>query len=43
MQLDAEAKISGVERDRRLDVIDYVTHADRSHRSPFFSDEALPQ
>jgi hypothetical protein len=43
VQLNAKAEVPGVEGDRLLNVIDYATHADRSHRSPFFSDEALPQ
>src|SRR5215218_566459 len=32
VKLDAEAEPLGVERDRLLDIVDYVTHADRGHR-----------
>src|SRR5919106_193637 len=31
VKLDAEAQPLGVERDRRFDVVDYITHADRGH------------
>src|SRR5918994_5477007 len=32
VELDAEAEVPGVELDRLLDVLDYVTHADHGHR-----------
>src|ERR687894_649406 len=32
VKLDTEAEPPGVERDRLLDVINYVTHTDRGHR-----------
>src|SRR5215208_6771729 len=32
VKLDAKAEPPGVERDRLLDVINYVTHTDRGHR-----------
>jgi hypothetical protein len=31
VEIDPEAEMPGVERDRRLDVIDDVAHADRAH------------
>ena len=31
VEVDPEAEMLGVERDRRLDVIDNVAHADRAH------------
>jgi hypothetical protein len=31
VKLYTEAEVLGVERDRRLDVINYVTHTDRGH------------